>query len=130
MIQKETVVKSADNTGVRYLKCIHIEKKKKKIASIGDLIYVVVKKFIKKKNLIKKKIYFGLLINIKQNIFRQNGFYIKSDYNQVLVLSKENKQFLGTRIYSPIYKELLYIVEGKKNIVRYEKIVSLAKKLI
>lgn len=130
MIQKETIVRSADNTGVRFLKCIHIEKKKKKIASIGDLIYIVVKKFIKKKNLIKKKIYFGLLITLKQHTFRKNGFYIKSDLNQVVILSKDNKQFLGTRIYSPIYKELRFIIEGKKNISRYEKIVSLAKKLI
>lgn len=130
MLQKETVVKSADNTGVKSLKCIHIEKKKQKIASIGDLIYLVVKKFIKKKNLVKKKIYFGLVINIKQYVYRQDGFYIKSDLNQVLLLSKENKQFLGTRIYSPIYKELRFIVEGKKNIIRYEKIISIAKKLI
>lgn len=130
MLQKETKVKTADNTGVAVLKCIHIKKKKKKIGFIGDLIYLIIKKIKREKNLKKKKIYFGLIINTKIQTYRKNGIFLKSDKNQVLLLNKENNQFLGTRLYSPVFKEIRLLVDGKKRIMRYEKIVSLAKSFI
>lgn len=120
---------SSDNTGVRLLKCIHI-KGTKKYGYIGDLINIVVNKFKSKKKLYKKNIYYGLIIATKRKVYRADGIFLKSDFNRVLVLNKETNQFLGTRIYGPVYKEIRQIKDGKKKLVRYEKIVSLAKKMI
>jgi large subunit ribosomal protein L14 len=128
MLQKETKISTLDNTGVKLLKCIHINSNKK-YAFVGDLLSLVVNKFRSKKKLKKKQIYYGLLVNSKFQQYREEGIYIVSDKNKVVLLSNENYQFLGTRIYGPIYKEIINITEGKKKI-RYEKIISLAKKLI
>ena len=128
MLQKETKIINSDNTGVKLLKCINV-RGNKKYGMIGDLLNVVVNKFRMKKKLLKKQIYYGLVISTVIQSYRLDGIFIKSDFNRILVLSKD-KQFLGTRIYGPIYKEIRYLVDGKKKLVRYEKIVSLAKKTI
>lgn len=129
MLQKETKVFTFDNSGAYLLKCIHIMGTKK-YGFVGDLIKVVIKKFKKKKKLIKKQIYYGLVVCTTNLLYRLEGMYIKSDVNKILVLNKDNKQFLGTRISGPVYKEICQIVDGKKKLVRYEKIISLTKKLI
>lgn len=129
MLQKESKITSSDNTGVRLLKCIHINGNKK-YGNIGDLINIVVNKFKSKKKLIKKQIYYGLIITTKQNTYRGEGIYLKADCNKVLVLNKETKQFIGTRIYGPVYKEIRQLKDGKKRLLRYEKIVALTKKII
>lgn len=130
MLQKETKIRTADNTGVHTLKCIHIKKKKQKYGYVGDLIYLVINKLKKQKNLIKKQIYFGLIITSKFYLYRKDGIFLFSNKNRVLLLNKENMNFLGTRIYGPVYKEIRLIVDGKKKVVRYEKILSLTKKLL
>jgi len=129
MLQKETKISSSDNTGVKLLKCIHVSFNKK-YAYVGDLLSLVITKFRSKKKLKKKQIYYGLLIASKFSKYRIEGIYIVSDKNKVLLLNVENKQFLGTRIYGPIYKEIRNIIDGGKKKIRYEKIVSLAKKSI
>lgn len=128
MLQKETKIMNSDNTGVKLLKCINI-KGNKKYGLVGDLLSIVVNKFRMKKKLLKKHIYYGLVISTINPYYRLEGVFIKSDANRLLVLNKD-KQFLGTRIYGPIYKEIRRIVDGKKKIIRYEKVVSLAKKTI
>jgi len=130
MIQKETKLLPYDNTGVKFLKCINIQYKHKPYGSIGDLLGVVITKFKSKKKLLKKKIYFGLVISVKKKVFRQDGIYVKCDTNRVVLLNPTNLQFLGTRIYGPIFKEVKNVVEGKKKIVKFNKIVSLSKKTI
>jgi len=129
MLQKETKITSSDNTGVRLLKCIHINGNKK-YGIVGDLINIVVNKFKSKKKLIKKQIYYGLIITTKQAIYRSEGIFLKVDYNKVLVLNKATRQFLGTRIYGPVCKEVRQIKDGKKKLLRYEKVVALTKKII
>ena len=79
MLQKESKITSSDNTGVRLLKCIHINGNKK-YGNIGDLINIVVNKFKSKKKLIKKQIYYGLIITTKQNTYRGEGIYLKADF--------------------------------------------------
>jgi len=128
MLQKETKIINADNTGVKLLKCINI-KGNKKYGLIGDLLSIVVNKFRMKKKLLKKHIYYGLVISTISYLYRLEGIFIKSDSNRLVILNKD-KQFLGTRIYGPIYKEIRRIVDGKKKIIRYEKVVSLSKKTI
>ena len=129
MLQKETKILSSDNTGVGLLQCIHVQNKKK-YGTIGDILNVVVKKFKVQKNLVKKQIYCGLIICLKSIVYRLNGIYVKSDQNRVLLLNRESLQFLGTRIYTPVYKEIRQFTVGKKKLLRYEKIVSLTKKFI
>jgi large subunit ribosomal protein L14 len=128
MLQKETKIVNSDNTGVKLLKCINI-KGNKKYGLIGDLLSIVVNKFRMKKKLLKKHIYYGLVISTISYLYRLEGIFIKSDSNRLVILNKD-KQFLGTRIYGPIYKEIRRIVDGKKKIIRYEKVVSLSKKTI
>jgi large subunit ribosomal protein L14 len=129
MLQKESKFINSDNTGARLLKCINI-KGTKKYGSVGDLIGVIVRKFRAKKKLIKKHVYYGLVIMTKYRIYRLEGIYIKSDNNRVLILNRINKQFLGTRIYGPVCKEIRELRDGKKKLLRYEKIVSLTKQII
>jgi ribosomal protein L14 len=129
MLQKESKIINSDNTGVKVLKCINVYCNKK-YRLLVDLLSVVINKFRSKKKLIKKQIYFGLIICTKNKLYRKEGIYIKGDLNRILVLNRDNKRFLGTRIYGPIYKELRYIIDGKKKIVRYEKIIAISKKII
>jgi ribosomal protein L14 len=68
------------------------------------LLAVIIQKFKLKKKLIKKKIYYGLIISTKTPTYRKDGIILKSSFNRVVLLSAENLQFLGTRIYGPIYK--------------------------
>jgi large subunit ribosomal protein L14 len=129
VLQKESKIITADNTGAKVFKCIHVANKKK-YGSIGDLLNVVIKQFKINKGLQKKTIYYGLIIILKVPIYRHSGVYLKSDSNRIVVLNKETLKFLGTRIQSPLYKEMYSFYKGKKKLLRFEKIVSLAKKII
>jgi ribosomal protein L14 len=51
---------------------------------------------------------------MKVRLYRKDGIIIKSDYNRVVLLAPENLKFLGTRIYGPIYKEIVNITDKKK----------------
>jgi len=128
MLQKESKLGTADNTGVHHVKCIHVPKKK--YASVGDLIDVVVKKFNLEKTIIKKQIYYGLILTVKYKMYRKSGIFIKADLNKLVLLNKENLKFLGTNISSPGFKEILIFTKGKKKVLRYEKVVSCISKLI
>jgi len=124
MLIKGSVLKAADNSGAKLLKCIDILSKKNAIAIIGDTILVVVKNFAHKKKLKKKVIYFGLLVTTKQYIQRLDGIFIKFCSNRALIFSKQFK-FLGTRIYGGVSKDIrvkmnLGVIDKKK----YQKIVS------
>jgi ribosomal protein L14 len=81
--------------------------------------------------LVKKKIYYGIIISTKSILYRIDGTFIKSDYNRIVLLARENLKFLGTRIYGPIYKEIRLITDKKKKKTqKYPKVVSYAKNLI
>jgi ribosomal protein L14 len=81
--------------------------------------------------LVKKKIYYGLIISTKIPLYRKDGIIVKSDFNRMVLLSSENLQFLGTRIYGPIYKEIVNITDKKKKKTqKYAKVVSYAGGII
>lgn len=131
MLQEKTKLRSFDNSGARWVKCIRVIGKKKKFGFIGDLLAVIVQSFKFKKKLIKKKIYYGLIVSMKSRLFRKNGLIIKSDSNRIVLLAKENLQFLGTRIYGPIYKEIVMITDKKKRRTQcYAKVIAYARGLI
>lgn len=96
MILISTILNVSDNSGGRLAKCIHIYKKKKK-ASIGDMILVTIKTYNPKKKIKKGEMYLSLVIRVKNFFFYQNSF-IKFDDNAIVLL---NKKFLplGTRLF-------------------------------
>lgn len=131
MLQKETKLRPYDNAGIRLVKCIRVIGKNRKFGYVGDLLAVVIQKFKLKKKLKKKKIYYGLIISMKVPLCRKDGIIIKSFYNRIVLLAPENLKFLGTRIYGPIYKEIINITDKKKKKTqKYGKVVSYARGII
>lgn len=124
MIIKESIVYSADNSGAKFLKCIAVLNKRNDVGLIGDTILVAVKKFIHRKKLKKKTIYFGLLVATKQYTHRLDGTIVRFCSNRVLVFSKQFK-FLGTRIYGGISKDIrVKLNSGILDKKKYQKIIS------
>jgi len=124
MIIKESVLHTADNSGAKFLKCIGVLNKKNGVAFIGNTLLVSVKRFLHKKKLKKKLIYFGLLVTAKHYTYRRDGIAVKFCSNRVLLFSKQFK-FLGTRIYGGIAKDIrtklnFGLIDKKK----YQKVIS------
>jgi large subunit ribosomal protein L14 len=131
MLQKESKLRPSDNSGVRWVKCLRVIGKSKTFGYVGELLAVVIQKFKLKKKLIKKKIYYGLIISMKTPIYRKDGIILKSSFNRIVLLSSDSLQFLGTRIYGPIYKEIVNITDKKKKKTqKFAKIISYAKGII
>ena len=130
MIQKESKLRCADNSGANILKCIRVGVGKKK-AILGSTILVVIKNFKKRNKKLKKKVqlkkknkYLGLIVNSKNRVRRHDGTFFCCDKNKVLLINLQN-QLIGTRVYGCLVKEL-NLVKNKK----YQKLVSVAKFLI
>ena len=128
MIQKETKIKIADNSGAKFAKCISIFGGfTRRYARLGDIILVTVHKVfvnkkLRKKPLNRKSLYFGLIISTKNVYHRQDGSFFKFDTNRLLLLNRQ-LVFLGTRVYGPIVRE----VRVGKNAIRFSKIISYSK---
>jgi large subunit ribosomal protein L14 len=131
MVSIKTKLKVADNSGAQICQCIRIYGGSiRRRAVLGDRILLTIKKFkhtkrIKRKKETEKKVYFGLIVATKLKTKRKDGHYIKYDSNKVLMFNFENK-FLGTRIYSPLCKEL----RGGKNEVKYKQIITYSRTII
>lgn len=106
MIFVSTIVKVSDNSGARLARCIHIYKKKK-FASIGDMILVSIKTYNPKKKIKKGEMYLSLVIRVKRFLNYNNG-YIKFEDNAVVLL---NKKFLplGSRLFGLSIKNIRLI---------------------
>jgi large subunit ribosomal protein L14 len=114
---------SGDNTDIKKVKCIKIfQNSNKKFSFLGDIVRVVIVKRHYQKTIIKKKLYLGLIINIKNITRRFNDIFITFDKNRTLTLSEDYK-FLGTRVYGPICKE---VRNSKKKKMLFKKIISYA----
>lgn len=106
MIQVQTILKSADNTGARELMCIKVMGGSwRKFANIGDVIICSVKDaapggVVKKGDVVK-----AVIVRSKKGLRRNDGSYIKFDENAA-VLIKDDKNPQGTRIFGPIAREL------------------------
>lgn len=122
MVISHTKLKSLDNSGALYSRCIKILGGfKKKKANIGDIIVVVINIFKKKPRIKKNKLYLGLVLRSHETLFRYTGFTLKYDAHYVLHINKD-KAPIATRIVGSIPRELRY-----KN---YSKIVSMCKQII
>jgi len=122
MVQQETRLKVADNTGARELLVIRVlGGSKVKSANIGDVVVGTVKKAIPNSNMKKGKVVKAVIVRSVQGVRRNDGSYIKFDDNACVII-KDDKSPVGTRVLGPVAREL-----REKD---YMKIVSLAKEVI
>ena len=106
MIQVQTELSVADNTGAKRIECIKVlGGSKRRYASIGDTIVVSVKETIPKGKVKKGSVHKAVIVRTKQGIFRKDGSKIKFD-NNAAVLTDEKGEPLGTRIFGPVTIEL------------------------
>ncbi len=122
MIQAETMLDVADNSGAKKLQCIKVlGGSKRRYASIGDVIVVSVKEAIPRTKVKKGDVKRAVIVRTKKEIRRADGSYIKFDQNSA-VLINEQKEPLGTRIFGPVAREL----RNKQ----FTKIISLAPEVL
>ena len=112
MLFKGCILKPSDNSGIKTVRCIRIINKTKNYGSVGDLLGVMIKSFKKQKKLLKKTMYYGLIVSTKAAIIRIEGTRLICDYNRIVLLSTK-EQVLSTRLFGPIYKEIRNNFIGK-----------------
>ena len=118
MIQAETVLKVADNSGARKLKCIKVlGGSKRRYAGVGDVIICAVQEALPNGNVKKGSVVRCVVVRTKKEIRRKDGSYIRFDDNAA-VLIDANGNPKGTRVFGPVAREL----RDRK----YLKIASLA----
>ena len=107
MIQKESRVKVADNSGARSVKCINVlGGYRKRYARIGEIFTASVKEATPHTAIKKGDIVHCVLVRNKKEIRRKDGSYLRFDDNACVVLDKEKKEPRGTRIFGPIAREV------------------------
>jgi large subunit ribosomal protein L14 len=122
MIQVESKLDIADNSGAKLVNCIKVlGGSKRRYASIGDIIVVSVKEAIPRSKVKKGEIYRAVIVRTRKEIARDNGSIIVFDNNSAVLLNKSHEP-IGTRIFGPVAREL-----RQKN---FMKIVSLAPEVL
>ena len=122
MIQPETKLKVADNTGAKLVKCIKVlGGSKRRYARIGDVIAVSIKQAAPKGTVKKKSIERAVIVRTKDSYKRKDGSSIRFDDNAVVIINEDN-QPKGTRVFGPIAREL-----REK---RFQKIISQAQEVL
>lgn len=120
MIQPQSCLSVADNTGARKIMCIRILNNLKK-ASLGDTILGVIKEALPNMSVQKSEIVRAVIIRTSKGVRRHNGMTIRFDENAVVLINKEGIP-RGTRIFGPVAREL-----REKNFL---KILSLASEVV
>lgn len=122
MIQPQTYLKVADNTGAHKIMCIRvINNAKQKSAGVGDIIIAVVKDVAPNMPIKKSDIVRAVIVRTKKNVRRKNGTNIRFDDNAAVIINKEANP-RGTRIFGPVARELR---DGN-----FTKIISLAPEVL
>ena len=122
MIQTQTYLDIADNSGARKVMCIKVlGGSKRRYASIGDIIKVTVKEAIPRGRVRKGQVLDALVVRTKKGVRRPDGSLIKFDSNAAVLLNAQ-KQPIGTRIFGPVTREL-----RNQNFMR---IISLAPEVL
>lgn len=107
MIQQETRLKVADNSGARELLCIRVlGGTKRRYAGVGDIIIATVKDAIPGGIVKKKDVVAAVVVRTKREICRDDGSFIRFDENAAVIIKKEDKNPRGTRIFGPVAREL------------------------
>ena len=106
MIQTETMLEIADNSGARRVQCIKVlGGSHRRYAGIGDIIKVTVKEAIPRGRVRKGQVMDAVVVRTRKGVRRQDGSLIKFDQNAAVLLNA-NKQPIGTRIFGPVTREL------------------------
>ncbi len=122
MIQVESRLKVADNTGAKQVQCIKVlGGTRRRYATIGDIIVVSVKKAIPNGTAKKGEIYKAVIVRTKKEVGRKDGTYIRFDENAAVLIDEQGEPN-GTRIFGPVAREL------REN--HFMKIVSLAPEVL
>ena len=122
MIQQETRLKVADNSGAKEVLCFKVlGGSRRRYASIGDIVVVTVKKAIPGSVVKKGDVTHAVVVRTKKEIRRKDGTYIRFDDNAAVLLS-ETGELRGTRIFGPVAREL------RK--AGYMKIISMAPEVL
>lgn len=122
MIQMESVLDVADNSGAKRVRCVKVlGGSKRKYAGVGDIIVVSVKNAAPNGKVKKGQIARAVIVRTKKEIRRRDGSYIRFDTNSAVLLNKDNEP-VGSRIFGPVAREL----RARK----FMKIVSLAPEVL
>ena len=122
MIQVQTELNVADNTGARIVECIKVlGGSKRRYASIGDNIVVSVKEAIPNGKVKKGSVYKAVIVRTKKSIHRNDGSKVKFDDNAAVIIDDKGEP-IGTRIFGPVTRELR--TRG------HTKIISLAPEVL
>jgi len=122
MIQMQTLLGAADNSGAREVQCVKVlGGSKRRYAGIGDIIKVSVKDAIPRGRVKKGEVYSAVVVRTKRGVRRQDGSLIRFDGNAAVLLNA-NLQPVGTRVFGPVTREL-------RN-ERFMRIISLAPEVL
>ena len=122
MIQMQSILNIADNSGARSVMCIKVlGGSKRRYARIGDIVKVAVKEAIPQGKVKKGQVVNALIVRTKKGVRRRDGSLIKFDENAAVLLNQQQSP-IGTRVFGPVAREL-----RDKN---FTKIVSLAPEVI
>jgi large subunit ribosomal protein L14 len=122
MIQEQTILHAADNSGARSVMCIKVlGGSKKRYANIGDIIKIAVKEAIPRGKVKKGEVLKALIVRTKKGIRRSDGSLIRFDSNSCIILNN-SEQPIGTRVFGPVTREL--------RVEKFMKIISLAPEVL
>ena len=122
MIQMQSVLQAADNSGARRLMCVKVlGGSRRRYAAIGDVIKVTVKEAIPRSKVKKGEMYNAVVVRTRKGVRRSDGSLIRFDSNAAVLLNNQ-LQPIGTRIFGPVTREL--------RSERFMKIVSLAPEVL
>ncbi|WAL61085.1 50S ribosomal protein L14 [Thermocoleostomius sinensis] len=121
MIQQETYLNVADNSGARKLMCIRVLGGNRRYANVGDVIIAVVKDAIPNMGVKKSDVVRAVVVRTKKGLRRDSGMSIRFDDNAAVIINAEGNP-RGTRVFGPVAREL-----RDKN---FTKIVSLAPEVL
>ncbi len=121
MIQQESMLNVADNSGARKLMCIRVLGGNRRYANVGDVVIAVVKDAIPNMAIKKSDVVRAVIVRTKKGLRRESGMSIRFDDNAAVIINQEGNP-RGTRVFGPVAREL-----RDKN---FTKIVSLAPEVL
>lgn len=123
MIQPQSIVKIADNSGAKIGRVFKVlGSSKKRYASIGELVVISIQKAEPRKATKKKDVCYAVVVRQRAPFRRKDGSYIRFDENAVVIVMKEKPEPVAGRVFGPIPREL-----GE---IGYQKIISLAPEVV
>jgi len=122
VIQSQTKLRVADNSGAKLLLCIKVlGGSRRRYASVGDVVVVTVKEAMPNSKVKKGEVMRAVVVRTAKEIRRADGSYIKFDDNSAVLINQQNEP-VGTRIFGPVAREL--------RAKRFMKIISLAPEVL